>query len=202
MNSEWQLADSERMPFRMRLWYNISHFFRTNIIENILNLKLNIKNTYDGHKQDILSKRYAKIEPTWPLRAKKIVFKRQFLKKLPYLIRVPEDQRFISSLIKKKTFLNKTDQLQLIDYFDVRNKHWAKNTGDFAFDVWVLFTSPEDCKIFDQALIDKSRIKIIPRLTRFYVGSLKKSILNYAAQNNRFNELYMEQINQDDYKHR
>jgi hypothetical protein len=135
-------------------------------------------------------------------KAKKVILKRFFLKKLSFIKNSSKDQVFISKLIKKRIFLNKNDQEILLEYFDVRNKHWSKNSGEYGFDVWVLFTNPESCKIFDKKLIEKARIKIIPHMTKWYVGCLVENINEYAKQNKRFNELYIKRISEETYNKR
>ena len=130
---------------------------------------------------------------------KKIVLKKLFLKKLPYIKGWHKDQIFVSKLIKKKIFLNKYDQNTLLEYFNIRNKHWSTWSGESGFDIWVLFTNPESCEIFNKELIEKARLNIIPYLTKWYVGDLDKYIKEYAKENKKFNELYIKRISDKTY---
>ena len=103
-----------------------------------------------------------------------IVLKSSFLRTLPYIGRDKSHQQFISKLINK-IFLTKKDQDELSEYFNVRNKHWSRWSGESNFRIWMLFTSPESCSVFDKKLIDKARIKIIPYITVFEEGELDKN---------------------------
>ena len=98
--------------------------------------------------------------------------------------------------------MNKEDQISLPHYFDVRNKHWSQNSGEYRFDGWVLFTNPEFCEIFDQKLIQEARISIIPYLTKWRIGSLEKNIKEYAKWNNRFGELLTKRMSEKTYYQR
>ena len=136
------------------------------------------------------------------IKIRTFVCKRLFLRKLPYICRWRKDRIFISSLIKKKVFLNKKDQTLLVEYFNVRNKHWSKCSGESGFDIWVLFSNPESCKIFDVKLIEKARLKIIPHMTKWYVGDLEKNVKEYAKVNSVFCELYSKRISEKTYYQR
>jgi hypothetical protein len=136
------------------------------------------------------------------IKTKKIVLKRLFLRKLPYIYRWKKDQIFISNLIKKRIFLNRSDQNLLLEYFNVKNKHWSENSGEYSFDIWVLFTNPESCKIFDKKLIDEARIKIIPYMTKWDIGELERNVKEYAKLNQNFNELYLKRISENTYYQR
>jgi hypothetical protein len=126
----------------------------------------------------------------------------EFLKTLAHINAVPEDLQFISGLIKDE-YLTPDQQNMLIVYFDVNNKHWKK-WNDSDFDVWVLFTNPEMCLVFDKELIEKARIDIIPKLTKQSIGDLKNNVEEYAKSNCVFDQLYKEKKLKDkeEYKKR
>jgi len=121
----------------------------------------------------------------------------EFLKTLPYIKALPEYQQFISSLIKDE-YLTINQQNMLIDYFNVENRHWRKWSGNSEFRVWVLFTNPERCSVFDKELLEKARINIIPDLTKYLVGDLKNYVDEYAKSNIVFNQLYTEKKLKDE----
>jgi hypothetical protein len=124
----------------------------------------------------------------------------EFLRTLPYIKALPEDQQFISDLIKDE-YLTLAQQNTLIEYFNVENRHWRKWNGNSDFHVWVLFTNPEMCSVFDKELIAKARINIIPKLTKQSVGDLKNSVDEYAKGDSVFDQLYKEKKMKDKEEH-
>jgi len=129
------------------------------------------------------------------------VLKSSFLRTLPYIGRDKSYQQFISKLINK-IFLTKRDQDELSEYFNIRNKHWSRWSGESNFRIWMLFTSPESCSVFDKKLIDKARMKIIPYMTKFMVGDMVNKIKEYALLNPAFSQLYQKRIAEDTYYQR
>lgn len=126
------------------------------------------------------------------------IHKRIFLKKLPYIRAWPKDQKFISKLIKK-SYLNRKDQDELTQYFDVTNEHWSKCSGESSFEIGILFSNPEMCGVFDKNLIKKARIKLVPRMSKFFIGDMEKNVKNYAKTDLEFNKLYEKRISEKTY---
>jgi hypothetical protein len=131
----------------------------------------------------------------------KIILKKKFLKTLPYINAWPKDQKFISKLIKK-IYLNENDKKILSQYFDVTNKHWSNWDGESDFKIWVLFTTPEQCSIFDNKFIRRERIKIIPFMSKYAVGNLDNNIKQYANRDKEFNKLYRKRLSEETYYQR
>jgi hypothetical protein len=102
----------------------------------------------------------------------------EFLATLPYIKTLPEYQQFISSIIKDE-YLTLNQQNMLVSYFNVENKHWEKWSGNSDFRVWVLFTNPEMCSVFDKELLIKARIDIIPNLSKQSIGDLENVVDEY-----------------------
>ena len=165
---------------------------------------INPKNEYISlHEETIDNKHFEITELTKTINSAKDetykeIEKRKFLKSLPYIKAWSKDQKFISNLIEKK-FLNKKEQEELIEFFDVTNKHWSKWNGESSFEIWLLFTNPEVCSVFNEKLINKARVKIIPHMSKISVGNIEKEIINYAKNNQEFRKLYEKRISKKNY---
>jgi len=122
--------------------------------------------------------------------------KKLFIKNLPGIQIWEDEQQFISDLIEDE-YLTKSQQYILRNYFNTLIYQQRRDRGNYTFRVLFLFTNPESCLIFDKKRLEQARIDIIPNLSKWSIGDMKKNVEEYAKNNPIFNKLYTERKEQE-----